>query len=178
MDDDDQYNRHQMTIDGLEAAVKQWDHSLKCDPAYGNVFATSGYRVDETAVDGFSSGCTLDWGAVEVKPMRARSNEVQFTPPAVVSNYMEICLSHTDFPYHSRSHGFRKLHQTSSFSVALPIPSSQRRPIWSPGWYARMGRQKGNHTESSRPIPSPYSICANTMVLSVLSTSSWMRAVP
>lgn len=86
MDDYDQHNRHRLTIERLEAAVKQWEHSLKCNPAYGKVFAKSGYRVDETAVEGFSSGCSLDWGAVEVDPTRAGSNEVRFTPPAVVAS--------------------------------------------------------------------------------------------
>ena len=55
------------------------ERDLQLRPAFGEVFASSGYKVDDTPMASGLYGCTLDWGLVEVLPCRVGHNEVRST---------------------------------------------------------------------------------------------------
>jgi hypothetical protein len=76
MDDVDKHDRYERQIGRAQENLRLYNQSLLQNPLFGNVFATSGYRVDEVPVEGFSHGCTLDWGMIEVDPPRVGRNEV------------------------------------------------------------------------------------------------------
>ena len=80
MDDDDRRARYQRKIDLAEESLVYYDAELDRDPKFGDVFATSGYRVDTVPVDGFQHGCTIDWGLIDVVPSRIGNNEVRMSP--------------------------------------------------------------------------------------------------
>ena len=89
MDEDDRRTRYQKKIDLLERHLECCNAELERDPGYGHVFATSGYRVDVTPVDGFAHGCTIDWGLIDVDQSRRAVNEVCRSLIAALKSYTD-----------------------------------------------------------------------------------------
>ena len=69
--------RYRADLDRLQRCLDIYDRELQHPPAFGNVFASSGFKVDDEPVAGGHYGCTLDWGLVEVLPNRVGHNEVR-----------------------------------------------------------------------------------------------------
>jgi hypothetical protein len=83
MDDVDRHDRYERQIGRAQENLRLYNQRLLQNPFFGNVFATSGYRVDQVPVEGFSHGCTLDWGMIEVAFPRVGTNEVCRALPPV-----------------------------------------------------------------------------------------------
>lgn len=66
-----------MDFHRLQSLLETYQHDLHQRPAFGQVFASSGYRVDEVTVADGHFGSTLDWGLVEVLPGRIGNNKVR-----------------------------------------------------------------------------------------------------
>ena len=76
--DPERQTRYSMELHRLQGLLETYQQDLHQDPAFGQVFASSGYRVDEVTVAGGHFGSTLDWGLVEVLPGRIGINKVTF----------------------------------------------------------------------------------------------------
>jgi hypothetical protein len=85
IDDDDKRVRYQADLDRIQGLVDMFDHDLKQRPAFGTVWASSGYRVNEEPVSGGLFGCTLDWALIKVNPDRVGRNEVRERFPFLLS---------------------------------------------------------------------------------------------
>ena len=89
----DNSERYEAKVDLLETLIKNLDARLAQPVFFGQIFASSGYRIGDPLLQSDLPGCTMDWALIEVDPLRVGINQVSdsphcttFAPPLTISS--------------------------------------------------------------------------------------------